>query len=54
MLVKAGLSAVKVCKRSFHHCRSVVKNVLDYLSARKDSKRRFTHRERLLMLVKAC
>ena len=32
MLVKACLSTVKVCKRSFHHCRSLLKNVLAYLS----------------------
>ena len=52
MLVKACLSTMKVCKRSFHHCRSLLKNVLAILSAGKDSKLRFSRRGRLLMLVK--
>ena len=53
-LVKACLSTVKVCKRSFHHFRSLLKNVMASLRAGKDSKHRFSHRGRLLMLVKAC
>ena len=53
MLVKACLSTVEVCKRSFHHCRSLLKNVLACLCPGKDSKRCFSHRGRLLMLVKA-
>ena len=54
LVVQASLGTVKVCKRSFHHCGSLLKNVLACLSAGKDSKRRFSHRGRLLMLVKAC
>ena len=54
MLVKSCSNSVKVCKRSFHHCRSLPKNVLVCFSVGKDSKRRFNHRGRLLMLVKAC
>ena len=53
MLVKACLCAVKVCKRSFHNCRSLVKNVLACLSAGNDTTRRFIHRGRLLILLKA-
>ena len=54
MLVMACLSTVKVCKRSFHHCRCHLKNVLDGLSAGRDSKHRFSHRGRLPMVVKSC
>ena len=54
MIVQACLSTVKVCKRSFHQCRSPLKNVLACLSAGIDLKRHFRHRGCLLMLVKAC
>ena len=37
MLVKACLCAVKVCKRSFNHCRSLLKNVLACLRAGNDT-----------------